>query len=209
MVEEARLEEVGSGLAPATDGWFVVNAAEAAWVHNDALGNRCTFESSPRVLAERPDLEPHMFSDVGYTLTVIEPGKPSGMYHAESLQEDFLVLSGECVLLIEGEERRLRAWDFVHCPGGTQHIFIGAGDAPCVIFMTGARREGKTITYPRSDARARARRRRRDGDELAGGGLRPAPALAPRPPENVEPAALGVELGAGKPAQISEQVSDT
>jgi uncharacterized cupin superfamily protein len=151
MVEEARLEEVGSGLAPATGGWFVVNAADAAWVHNDALGNRCTFESSPRVLAERPDLEPQMFSDVGYTLTVIEPGKPSGMYHAESLQEDFLVLSGECVLLIEGEERRLRAWDFVHCPGGTEHIFIGAGDAPCVIFMTGARREGKTITYPRSD----------------------------------------------------------
>jgi quercetin dioxygenase-like cupin family protein len=174
MVEEARLEEVGSGLAPATDGWFVVNAAEAAWVHNDALGNRCTFESSPRVLAERPDLEPHMFSDVGYTLTVIEPGKPSGMYHAESLQEDFLVLSGECVLLIEGEERRLRAWDFVHCPGRTQHIFIGAGDAPC----------------------ARARRRRRDGDELTGGGLRPAPTLAPRPPEDVEPAPLGIELGA-------------
>jgi uncharacterized cupin superfamily protein len=73
------------------------------------------------------------------------------MYHSESIQEDFLVLSGECVLLIEEEERRLRAWDFVHCPAGTRHIFIGAGDGPCVIFMAGARRPGKSILYPRSD----------------------------------------------------------
>jgi uncharacterized cupin superfamily protein len=151
MIDEAPLEEVGSGLAPSGDGWFVVNAGDAAWVRNDAFGNRCTFESSPRVLTERPDLEPRMFAEVGYTLAVLEPGKPSGLYHAESLQEDFLVLSGECMLLIEGQERKLRAWDFVHCPAGTNHIFVGAGDGPCVLFMTGARREGKTINYPRSD----------------------------------------------------------
>jgi uncharacterized cupin superfamily protein len=151
-VEEARLEEVGTGLAPVSDGWFVVNVGEAAWVRNDAFGGRCVFESSPRVLGERPDLEPRMFSDVGFTLAVLEPGKPSGMYHAESKQEDFLVLAGECLLLIEGEERRLRAWDFVHCPAGTEHIFIGAGEGPCVIFMTGARSSDKTITYPRSEA---------------------------------------------------------
>jgi uncharacterized cupin superfamily protein len=120
-------------------------------VRNDAFGNRCTFESSPRVLMERTDLEPRMFAEVGYTLAVLEPGKPSGLYHAESLQEDFLVLSGECVLLIEGEERKLRAWDFVHCPAGTSHIFIGAGDGPCLVFMTGARRAERTIVYPRSD----------------------------------------------------------
>jgi uncharacterized cupin superfamily protein len=151
MVEQAPLEAVGSGLAPVGDGWFVVNAAETAWVRNDAFGGRGTFESSPRVLAERPDLEPHMFSEVGYTLAVLEPGKPSGLYHAESRQEDFLVLSGECLLVIEGEERTLRAWDFVHCPAGTQHVFVGAGDGPCVIFMTGARGEGKTLLYPRSE----------------------------------------------------------
>ena len=151
MIEEAPLEEVGSGLAPVGDGWFVVNVGDAAWVRNDAFGNRCTFESSPRVVMERPDLEPRMFAEVGYTLAVLEPGKPSGLYHAESLQEDFLVLSGECVLLIEGQERKLRAWDFVHCPAGTHHIFVGTGDGPCVLFMTGARREGKTINYPRSD----------------------------------------------------------
>ncbi|HST18591.1 MAG TPA: cupin domain-containing protein [Gaiellaceae bacterium] len=157
MVGEARLDEVGSGLAPVSPGWFVVNVGDAAWVRNDAFGARCVFESSPRVLAERDDAEPQMFTEIGFTLAVLEPWKPTGMYHAESAQEDFLVLSGTCVLLIEEEERPLRAWDFVHCPAGTRHTFVGTGDEPCVIFMTGARREGKTILYPRSEA-ARARR---------------------------------------------------
>jgi len=155
-VGEARLENVGSGLAPASPGWFVVNAAEAAWVRNDAFGGRCHFESTGRVLQERPDLEPQQFDQIGYTLAVLEPGKPTGMYHAESSQEDFLVLAGECLLLIEEQERPLRAWDFVHCPPGTRHVFVGTGDGPCVILMTGARREDGTIVYPDSElARAR------------------------------------------------------
>jgi uncharacterized cupin superfamily protein len=151
MVEEARLEEVGSGLAPATAGWFVVNATDAAWLRHDAFGGRCVFESTRRVLAERPDLEPQEFADIGFTLAVLEPGKPTGMYHAESSQEDFLVVAGTCLLLIEEQERSLRAWDFVHCPSGTRHAFVGTGDGPCVIFMTGARRKGDTIVYPRSN----------------------------------------------------------
>lgn len=151
MIEEARLEDVGAGLAPMSDGWFVVNAGEAAWVRNDSFGGRCVFESSPRVLSERPGAEPHFFSQTGFTLAVLEPGRPSGMYHAESTQEDFLVLAGTCLLLIEEQERPLRAWDFVHCPPGTRHTFVGTGDGPCVIFMTGARREGDTIVYPRSE----------------------------------------------------------
>jgi len=156
VVEEARLENVGSGLAPVSPGWFVVNVGEAAWVRNDAFGGRCVFESSPRVLAERSDVEPQMFGDTGFTLAVLEPGKPTGMFHAESAQEDFLVLVGTCLLLVEDEERPLRAWDFVHCPAGTNHTFVGTGDEPCVIFMTGARREGKSIVYPVAEhARAR------------------------------------------------------
>ncbi len=151
-IDEAQLQEVGSGLAPASAGWFVVNASEAAWVRNDAFGGRCVFESSPRVLAERPDVEPRFFPETGFTLAVLEPGKPSGMYHAESTQEDFLVLAGTCLLLIEEEARALRAFDFVHCPPGTRHTFVGTGDGPCVIFMTGARRDGDTIVYPRSEA---------------------------------------------------------
>jgi uncharacterized cupin superfamily protein len=148
MIEEARLEDVGSGLAPVSPGWFVVNVGEAAWLRNDAFGGRCVFESNRRVLAERPDAEPQMFTDTGFTLAVLEPGKPSGMFHAESAQEDFLVLAGTCLLIVEDEERELRAWDFVHCPTGTRHTFVGAGDGPCVLFMTGARLEGKTIVYP-------------------------------------------------------------
>jgi uncharacterized cupin superfamily protein len=150
-IEEAKLEDVGSGLAPVTPGWFVVNVAEAAWVRNESFGGRCVFESSPRVLAERPDAEPQIFTQTGFTLAVLQPGKPSGMYHAESNQEDFLVLSGTCTLIIEGEERELRAWDFVHCPPHVRHTFVGTGDQPCVIFMTGRRDKNRTIVYPRSE----------------------------------------------------------
>ena len=150
-VEEALLEEIGSGLAPTSPGWFVVNVGEAAWLRHDAFGGRCVFESTGRVLQERPDLEPQHFDQLGFTLAVLEPGKPTGMYHAESSQEDFLVLTGECLLLIEEQERPLRAWDFVHCPPGTRHTFVGTGEGPCVIFMAGARREDGTIVYPVSE----------------------------------------------------------
>ena len=148
---EARLEDVGSGLAPLSPGWFVVNVGEAAWLRHDAFGGRCVFESSGRVLAERADDEPQMFDQVGFTLAVLEPGEPTGMYHAESSQEDFLVLAGTCLLLVEEQERELRAWDFVHCPPGTRHAFVGTGDGPCVIFMAGGRTGVKRIAYPRSE----------------------------------------------------------
>src|SRR5262245_59236137 len=127
MIEEARMESLDAGLTPVTDGWFVVNVRDAAWLHSEAFGSACVIEGDDR------------FGQVGYTLAVLEPGKPNGMYHAEENQEDFLVLSGECILLVEGRERRLKAWDFVHCPPGTEHLFVGAGDGPCLVFMTGAR----------------------------------------------------------------------
>src|SRR5205823_14380631 len=90
------------------------------------------------------------FDQIGYTLAVLGPGQPNGMYHREDDQEDFLVLSGECLLIVEGEERHLRAWDFVHCPPGTEHIFVGAGEAPCVIFMAGSRADPANL-YPVSE----------------------------------------------------------
>jgi uncharacterized cupin superfamily protein len=150
LVEEARLEDVGSGLAPVSDGWFVVNVRDAAWLTNDAFGARCVFEGGMPVLRKRPDLPVQKFADLGLTLQVLQPGQPSGLYHAETNQEDFLVLAGECLLLVEGEERRLRTWDFVHCPPGTAHAFVGAGDGTCVIFMTGSRKREKDTVYPRS-----------------------------------------------------------
>ena len=157
MVEESRLERVDSGLAPVTEGWFVLNVRDAAWLTNEAFGARCVFEANRRVLDGRPELDVQTFPEVGFTLDVIRPGQRSGLYHSETNQENFLVLAGECVLLVEGEERTLRAWDFVHCPPGTEHVFIGAGDGPCVIFMTGRRSKDKGITYPRSELALRYR----------------------------------------------------
>jgi uncharacterized cupin superfamily protein len=151
VVEEARVEELDSGLAPLTAGWFVVNVRDAAWLTNDAFGARCVFEANRPVLRRRPELPVQTFADVGFALGVLRPAQPSGMYHAESNQEDFLVLAGECLLLVEGQERTLQAWDFVHCPPGTAHVFVGAGDGPCVIFMTGRRSREREIVYPDSE----------------------------------------------------------
>jgi uncharacterized cupin superfamily protein len=143
VVPEANFVETESGLEPATAGWFVVNAREAAWWrHRGIFGFGCRFE--------RLDSEAE-FSQIGINLRVLQPGEPNCRYHAESDQEDFLVLQGECQLLIEGEERRLKAWDFVHCPPGTVHVFVGAGDGPCVILMVGVRLPEGDIVYPVSE----------------------------------------------------------
>jgi uncharacterized cupin superfamily protein len=149
MVPEARLEDSGSGLAPAGEGWFVVNVRDAQWLTSEGgekrpSGSECAFESSK---AE--------FPQVGVRLHVLPPGEPNGLYHSETQQEDFLVLSGECRLLVEGDERLLRAWDFFHSPGGTEHIFVGAGDEPCVILMTGSRTGDWRIRYVVSELAAR------------------------------------------------------
>jgi uncharacterized cupin superfamily protein len=145
-VAEAQLEDSGSGLAPVTDGWFVVNVRDAEWWFADSRGAACWFES------EYGDL-PVEFAHFGINVTVLEPGQ-SSVYHAESNQEAFLVLAGECRLLVQGEERRLRAWDFFHSPPWTEHAFVGAGDGPCVILMVGARL-GPEVRYPVSELAAR------------------------------------------------------
>src|SRR6185503_16614876 len=82
-------------------------------------------------------------------------GQPNGLYHTEQAQEDFLVLSGECTLLVEDQERTLRAWDFFDSPPGTAHICVGAGDEPCVILMVGTRPAVDEVLYPVSALAAR------------------------------------------------------
>jgi uncharacterized cupin superfamily protein len=151
MTEEGPLVDTGAGLVPQGEGWFVLNVGEAAWLRHDVFGARCTFEADGRVVQERPELQVRQHPQVGIRLHVLEPGKPSTMYHRESEQEGFLVLQGECLLIVDGEERPLRAWDFFHCPPGTTHAFVGAGDAPCVMLMVGARSDEGTILYPRDD----------------------------------------------------------
>jgi len=136
MIEEATLEHSEHGDVPAGEGWFVVNAREAPWWHSDAFGSVCLFEGDAR------------FGEFGINIQVLRPGEPNCMYHGENAQEGFLVLSGECLLLIEGEERPLRQWDFVHCPPWTEHVFLGAGDGPCAILMVGTRPEVEELRYP-------------------------------------------------------------
>jgi uncharacterized cupin superfamily protein len=143
-VPEARLDDSGSGLVPASDGWFVVNVRDAEWWTSPTFGSRCAFES-----------DEFWFRQLGINLSVLEPDEPRCLYHSESQQEAFLVVAGECRLLVEGEERRLRAWDFVHCPAGTEHVFVGAGDGPCAILMVGVRSEGEQLLYPTSELAAR------------------------------------------------------
>jgi uncharacterized cupin superfamily protein len=127
MVPEAPLEQTETGLMPAGEGWFVLNAREARWLHREGQSASCEFEGEEE------------FPQVGIFLRVLAPGAPIAMYHWEADQEDFLVLSGEALLIIEGEERQLRPWDFVHCPAETKHIIVGAGDVPCVVLAVGAR----------------------------------------------------------------------
>jgi uncharacterized cupin superfamily protein len=158
VIEEARLEAVASGLAPVTPGWFVVNAADAAWMTNDLTQSCCIFESDDFVLRGRPDLSAYVKPGAGFALRVLRPGRPADMYHAESVQEDFMVLQGECILIVEDQERRLRAFDVVHCPPGVAHAFVGAGDGPCVLLCAGNRdADDETFwrLYKRSDVAGR------------------------------------------------------
>jgi uncharacterized cupin superfamily protein len=139
MVEEARLVPTENGLVPEGEGWFVVNAREARWFENDLFGRYTGFEGDVR------------FPELGINVGVLDPGQPACMYHGESNQEDFLVLSGECLLLVEGRERRLRAWDFFHSPPWTEHVVVGAGDGPCVILAVGTRTPGSSVRYPAAE----------------------------------------------------------
>lgn len=159
MPDEAPLRQTPGGRVPDGPGWFVLNAQEACW-RTGMFGAYTRFEGESR------------FPTLGFNIAVLEPGQPSCYYHAEDNQEDFLVLSGECLLLIEGQERRLTAWDFVHCPAWTEHVFVGAGTGPCAILAVGARLSDETV-YPASELALRHRagvaRRATDPDDAYAG----------------------------------------
>jgi uncharacterized cupin superfamily protein len=127
VVQEAHLVQTEHGLIPSDDGWFIVNARETRWRGVGGRGALTDFDGD----GEFPQLGVHVF--------VLGPREPMSMYHWEADQEDFLVVSGEALLIVEGEERPLRQWDFVHCPPGTKHTIVGAGTGPCVIVAVGAR----------------------------------------------------------------------
>ena len=144
-VDEASSEETPYGRYVTSDGWFVLNLEDALAVRNEEKGG-----------AVYPlEARDARFRDFGVNVHVIWPGEPSALYHAESCQEGFLVLSGECTLIVEEQERTLRQWDYFHCPAGTRHIFFGAGDGPCAVLMIGLRPEVETLHYPVSEVAAK------------------------------------------------------
>jgi len=127
MAEEAELKHGPTGVVPVGEGWFVLNARDARWHHAPGRSAVCEFEG------DTP------FAQLGINLSVLRPGEAMSQYHWEADQEDFLVLAGQALLIIEGEERPLRAWDLIHCPAGVSHVIVGAGSGPCVVVAVGAR----------------------------------------------------------------------
>ncbi|HEX6723641.1 MAG TPA: cupin domain-containing protein [Gaiella sp.] len=132
MTTEAELVRTEHGLVPKGHGWFVLNARDTQWWEREGRGVLCEFEGAGFEGA----LD---FEQLGVNITVLGPGEPMAMYHWERDQEGFLVVAGEALVVIEGQERSLRSWDFVHCPAGTRHVIVGAGDTPCVLVCVGAR----------------------------------------------------------------------
>ena len=154
-------------------GSFVVNVADATAREHPVAG--------VRILFENPEAE---FPDTGVNIQVLRPGQPNCKFHSEGVDEDFLVLGGECLLLLDGEERTLRTWDFVHCAAGTPHVFVGAGDGPCWILAIGARREPEVLDFPADERAARygasaARSTSSGGEAYADWAGGPPPGLAP------------------------------
>lgn len=139
-MNEAKMNKTEFGKAPDGEGWYVLNAGEAEWIRSPDFGHLCRFESDTA-----------KFPHVGINIHVLEPGQPSCHYHRESQQENFLILSGTCKLVIEEEERELGPMDFVHCPPETNHVFVGTGKEPCTMVAIGCRVGETKITYPVSE----------------------------------------------------------
>jgi uncharacterized cupin superfamily protein len=164
-VPEAQIETTPVGHVAADDGWFILNLSEIAWETTPRGGTWCVFESPS---ARSPKL--------GIGVHVLGLGETPGFYHGESEQEGFLVLSGECIAVVEGQERRMRQWDYLHCPPGTEHITIGASEEPCAVLMVGTRDRDRWIHYPVNEAATRR------GASVARATDSPREAYADRPP---------------------------
>jgi uncharacterized cupin superfamily protein len=151
VVPEARLEKTEHGLVPQGEGWFVLNMRDAEWRHAEGRGAVC-------VLADDFEGWRSASNQLGVNPFVLMPGEPMALYHREADQEDFLVVAGEALLIVEGEERRLRPWDFVHCPPSTKHVLVGAGDGPCLVIAVGAREhdgEPDSLVFPADEVAKR------------------------------------------------------
>jgi len=133
MAPEAQLVDTDAGLAPGGTGWFVVNARDARWRERPGRGFSLALTGSTDYEAET------FFTQLGVNIAVLGPGEPIAMYHWENDQEGLLILYGEALLLVEGEERTLKQWDYFHSPPGAKHTIIGAGNGPCAVLAVGSR----------------------------------------------------------------------
>ena len=136
MVPESKLVKTEHGLVPKGEGWYVLNMRDAEWRHADGRGAVCIVGDDFEGWRREAD-------QLGVNPFVLMPGEPMAMYHWEADQEDFLVVSGEAVLVVEGEERQLRAWDFFHSPPKTKHVLVGSGNGPCLVIAVGAREDSE------------------------------------------------------------------
>jgi uncharacterized cupin superfamily protein len=143
MTEAPLVPADEGGLMPDGDeGWFVLNAKDARWLDGD-FGKYTAWEGAN-----------FRFPQLGINLNVLAPGEAMTMYHRENAQEDFLVLSGECVAIVDGQERPLRQWDLLHVPAGVDHAIVGAGTGQSLVLAVGARTgaEDEGLVYPAEPA---------------------------------------------------------
>ena len=176
-MHEAKLEDDGHGLQPTTDGWFIVNLSDISWETTPGGGTWCGFGVREQA--------------IGVGVHILMPGDAPGFYHAESTQEGFLVLSGECIAVVEGEERRMRQWDYFHSPPGTEHITVGAGEEPCAILMFGAPDPRRKVSWIANETAAKhdasVARTTSVGTEVYGEDLPPVSRVPPPKPFGTSP----------------------
>lgn len=164
MAPEARLEQTEHGLVPRGEGWYVLNMRDAEWRHAEGRG-------AVSVVSDDFEGWRRTGDQLGVNPFVLQPGDAMAMYHREADQEAFLVISGEALLVVEGEERPLRTWDFFHCPPGTGHVIVGAGDGPCLVLAVGSREhdgEPGSLAFPAEEV-ARRHGASVESDTLDGG----------------------------------------
>ena len=169
-MHEAEIETTPEGQVPLDSGWFVLNLGEMTWETLPGFGAWRGFD-----VPDAPSLGVHVH--------VLRPGEANGYYHTEDAQEGFIVLSGECVAVIENEERRMRQWDYFHSPPGTEHIMVGAGEEPCAILMFGSPDPSRNVDWIANETAAKhgASVARTTGRDTEAYGDLPEPTRVPAP----------------------------
>ncbi len=162
-MKEAQLKKTEHGLVADDEGWYVLNTKDAVWYDSAEFGRYARWEGKDAA----------RFPEVGINIAVMQPGQPACMYHGEDAQENFLVLSGQAILIIEGEERPLKPWDFVQCPPWAKHVIVASGSEPLVLLAVGARNGRPGLLYPVDETAlshgAGVEREITDGDEAYAG----------------------------------------